>query len=603
MIPPGTWIPLGDGRDLALKNGVLDKLLPMFDFVPGDRSPPPAPKHATAASRPRAPRAQAQPRRQPAAYTAANPDYEAMDVTMHGEDTPDNTTVISESPYDDYDHSNTMGSRKRRRVDEAANQADTEHRLWAEELLDYFILQDDPPHAMPEAPVPPNGANLDRPIDDKGHTALSWAAAMGDVEVVKDLVRRGAGIDVPDNNGDTPLMRTVAFTNCFDRQNMDRIAGLLIRTVHLQEFNGRTVFHQIANTTKRKSKYQCARYYMDSILNKMHEMLDPDSVESIINTQDLNGDTAVTIAARHGARKCVRSLIGRNARVDIPNVVGETADQLIVQLNHRRQERARQCSSSPFGTGDHAPGAPTSTIAAHTSHTANGMPFDLERPTSSPAVYKSEAALQLTTQIMPVVVAKAKSLATQLDAELEEKEADLAEAQRVVELRRGEIDSLRRQAEDMRARDADVLDAVDDEMRLELEQLENECRAITKAEEDRALRALVAAERTRAATATTTTTGDANDEDNADDSPQARLLLARQMLEVNRRRRQLLGELVQGLASAGVAMGNQQQYKRLIRGALGVREEDVESLLPEIVAELEEGRMMEGGGAGAAGDV
>jgi hypothetical protein len=54
----GTWVPLHDGRHLAERNGVLEKLLPIFDFIPGDRSPPPAPKHATAASnRPKAPRA------------------------------------------------------------------------------------------------------------------------------------------------------------------------------------------------------------------------------------------------------------------------------------------------------------------------------------------------------------------------------------------------------------------------------------------------------------------------------------------------------------------------------------------------------------------
>lgn len=53
----GTWIPLHDGRMLAERNGVLEKMLPIFDFIPGDRSPPPAPKHATAASsRPKAQR-------------------------------------------------------------------------------------------------------------------------------------------------------------------------------------------------------------------------------------------------------------------------------------------------------------------------------------------------------------------------------------------------------------------------------------------------------------------------------------------------------------------------------------------------------------------
>lgn len=59
----GTWIPLEDGRNLAERNGVLEKLLPILDYVAGDSSPPPAPKHATAASRPRAPRASGGQRR------------------------------------------------------------------------------------------------------------------------------------------------------------------------------------------------------------------------------------------------------------------------------------------------------------------------------------------------------------------------------------------------------------------------------------------------------------------------------------------------------------------------------------------------------------
>ncbi|KAL8697522.1 MAG: hypothetical protein Q9201_007088, partial [Fulgogasparrea decipioides] len=46
----GTWVPLHEGRLLAERNGVLGKLLPLFDFIPGPNSPPQAPKHQTAAS-------------------------------------------------------------------------------------------------------------------------------------------------------------------------------------------------------------------------------------------------------------------------------------------------------------------------------------------------------------------------------------------------------------------------------------------------------------------------------------------------------------------------------------------------------------------------
>jgi transcription factor MBP1 len=61
----GTWIPLEEGRHLAERNGVLHKMRPIFDYVPGDRSPPPAPKHATAASN------RMKPPRQTAAAAAA----------------------------------------------------------------------------------------------------------------------------------------------------------------------------------------------------------------------------------------------------------------------------------------------------------------------------------------------------------------------------------------------------------------------------------------------------------------------------------------------------------------------------------------------------
>lgn len=55
-IVSGTWVPLKDGRALAEANRVLDALRPLFDYVPGDISPPPAPKHTTNSNKPRVPK-------------------------------------------------------------------------------------------------------------------------------------------------------------------------------------------------------------------------------------------------------------------------------------------------------------------------------------------------------------------------------------------------------------------------------------------------------------------------------------------------------------------------------------------------------------------
>jgi len=53
----GTWIPLDLGVNLAHKYNVYPVLQPIFDFIPGEQSPPPAPKHTTAATNKAKPRA------------------------------------------------------------------------------------------------------------------------------------------------------------------------------------------------------------------------------------------------------------------------------------------------------------------------------------------------------------------------------------------------------------------------------------------------------------------------------------------------------------------------------------------------------------------
>lgn len=586
--------------------------MPIFTFVPGDRSPPPAPKHATAASsKPRVPRQPAQPRKVPAppVYYQQHQDYDQMDVH---EETPDNDTVASESQFGDYQdmsHYTNPRSSKRRRVEDQISQADREHQLWAEELLDYFVLQDSSMDAAPSAPAPPVNVNFNRPIDDRGHTALHWAAAMGDIEVVKDLIRRGASIDCQSHNGETPLMRAVIFTNCFDKRNMEKLAGLLIRTVNMQEWSGSTVFHHIAGITQSKKKYDCARYYMDCVLNTMTERMSPDSVERILNEIDQNGDTAITIAARHGARKCVRSLIGRNAAVDIPNNVGETADQLIVQLNHRRQERNRQLSSSPFQDGGHA----TSGGAVQLPN--GSLPFEilpfsglnntssqLNGTFGSQEIYKSEAALTLTSSVLPSFAAKTKALASSLDAEIAEKDAELAEAERVAALRRGELEAMRRQAEELRVREMEQTSGgieTDEQLVRELEELSQECEGLVAEEEIAGLSELLKAEESKLASPPNS---DPTDDDTEMDGGASRekilrkkLEMARHVARLNEERKELVKTLVTNISLAGYggSADRQKQYKRLITGALNVREEDVEGMLPEIVAELEEWRGME----------
>lgn len=520
-----------------------------------------------------------------------------MDVSMHGQETPDNVTLVSESGYDDYDPHYTS-ARKRRRVEpDPMTQQDREFRLWSEELLDYFILRDDPDDSLPAPPIPPAHADLNRPIDEKGYTAIHWAAAMGDIEVMKDLIRRGAAIDIPAKNGETPLMRAVIFTNSFDRQNMEKLAGLLVRTTNMQEWSGSTVFHHIAATTSRRSKYACARYYMDSILNKMIEVLAPHEIESVLNFPDHNGDTAITIAARHGARKCVRSLIGRNAAVDIPNNAGETADQLIVQLNSRRQQREnptnRQLSSSPFQPDGLHGAARGGAVQPHIS--TNGIPFDPLLPHSSlngttsglngSDVYTSESALKITAQDGPLVIDGLRKIAVTCEEQKLEKDTEHEEAVRVVSIRSAELAAAKKQQEELLAKEIEQtrggLDT-DEHLCIELSELEAECQSLLTQEESLTFRRIHNA------------TAAAPSED--DNNLKLRHHVTRDLIALQQDRHHIVKNLTQYLATLSTG-DNQQYYRTLIAGALGVTQSDVEALLPDILSELEEARGLESVGA------
>ncbi|PVI04697.1 apses-domain-containing protein [Periconia macrospinosa] len=610
----GTWIPLPEGRLLAERNGVLEKMRPLLDFVPGDRSPPPAPKHATAASsRPKAARQNASAAAAAAAATAAaavaaaaaasRPAYapnmsqsqisedpfddgQRQQRSIYRDETPDNETVVSESMLGDQDmfagSQYSVGSRKRKREVDQMSVQDSTHQMWADALLDYFILLDSE-EGFVAPPEPPPTVNLDRPIDEKGHSPMHWAAAMGDVDVVRELHRRGARLDCLSNNLETPLMRAVMFTNNFDKNVMPSMIKIFAQTVPRTDWFGSTVFHHIAATTSSTNKFVCARYYLDCIINKLSETWIPDEVTRLLNVQDQNGDTAVMIAARNGARKCVRSLLGRNVTVDIPNNKGETADDLIRELNSRRRTRPRQASSSPFapplehrlnGHGDHTDGVGSSSLLT--------LPFPGLR-VQEPQQYRSQTASHLMTKVAPTLLEKCEELAAAYEAELQEKEAESRDSERVVKKREAELEAIRKQVAELATmQDGMHIDLSDERMdeqqEEELARLVDEAESLLEIEQKAELRRLCALIQQH--------------DDNSPGDLNERLRLALLLHKAQLERQELVREVIGNLSVAG--MGEKQGvYKSLIAKALGEREEDIESMLPEIVKELEEAETQE----------
>jgi transcription factor MBP1 len=498
--------------------------------------------------------------------------YDVASVGQYAEEeTADNVTTISDSMMDDDPYSQYPGSRKRKRGADQMSVQDQQHQIWADQLLDYFMLLDTEDN-FPHPPEPPQGIDLERPIDEKGHSALHWAAAMGDIEVVRDLIARGAKLDSLSNNLETPLMRAVMFTNNYDKKTMGKLIRILAPTVNRTDWFDSTVFHHIAATTSSKNKYLSARYYMDTIINHLLETWIPHEVTRLLDVPDKNRDTAVMIAARHGARKCVRSLLGRNVQVDQPNAAGETADDLIRALNERRrqhQPNGRMLSSSPFASDGRGLNGDDSGVLSR------GGPVHIPAPN-----FKSSSANTLITRIAPNMMDRCKQLALAYEAEFDAKAEEETEIERVMRKRVGEVESLKRAIADMKPME-DQLNSLDPEAEAleeaELRHLEAEAEAILEWENREDLRSQVS-RANKLAPPPLPTHGNGISDQNG---------LANKLKVAMLERQKLIRDIVRGMSTAGLGE-KQEGYKRLIRGAIGVRENEIEGMLDEVLRELEE---------------
>lgn len=364
-------------------------------------------------------------------------EYPQVDAPVDEDDTPDNITVasasyIAEDDRHDMSHFST-GHRKRKREEMIEDMAAQQHAVYGDELLDYFLLSRNEQPAI--RPDPPTNFQPDWSIDNEGHTALHWAAAMGDVDVIRQLRRFGANLAVPNERGETPLMRSVNFTNCYEKQTFPAVMKELFGTVDSRDRAGMTVFHHAAVMKNgRVTSHSCSRYYLDNILNRLQETHDPNFVQQLIDAKDNDGNTAIHLAAQRQASKCIRALLGRGASTDIPNREGVRAEDLIKELNASKKARAApQRSSSPFGPDSQR----------HASFR------DVELQSKLGVSYLSEAANMVQSRITPLVLEKFQDLALNFEEELKEIDVDEKEVRSALERRQGELAAVRMQIADL----------------------------------------------------------------------------------------------------------------------------------------------------------
>ncbi|WWC69685.1 uncharacterized protein I206_103628 [Kwoniella pini CBS 10737] len=286
-------------------------------------------------------------------------------------------------------------------------------------ILNYFVADTS---QIPQILVsPPHDYDPNSRIDDDGHTALHWACAMGRVRVVKLLLTAGASIFAGNNAEQTPLMRSVMFSNNYDMRKFPELYELLHRSTLNIDKQNRTVFHHIANLALSKGKTHAAKYYMETILSRLADY--PQELADVINFQDEDGETALSIAARARSRRLVKALLDHGADPKIKNRDFKSAEDYILE-----DERFRSSPVQPNG-GSSSRQLSNTGINGESLNNAKGSSSNAnDKVIFAPQLYSSEAARLTGGTALQDITSNIQSLAKSFDSELQRKERDILQA-------------------------------------------------------------------------------------------------------------------------------------------------------------------------------
>lgn len=201
-------------------------------------------------------------------------------------------------------------------------------------VLMSLFLNEDPDH-VPDLFVEqntPRDLNIELVIDDQGHTALHWAAALARLKTLRQLVERGADIQRANFAGETALMRSVLVTNNYGQQCFSDLLDILFDSINSVDQQKRTVLHHMALTAGIPRRATACAYYMNILIQKLHEKLTDDERSRLLEAKDSNGDTALNIAARLGNRKMMVTLIKAGADRYAANNVGLKPEDFVNDL-------------------------------------------------------------------------------------------------------------------------------------------------------------------------------------------------------------------------------------------------------------------------------
>lgn len=460
----------------------------------------------------------------------------------------------------------STGPRKRKRGVEngAFSTAETEHIMYGDELLDYFVAAGDDGATHLYPPVPPRNFEIDRPIDSQGNNALHWACAMGDVSVTRDLLNRGANPAAQnDVSGETPLIRAVLFTNNYDKQSFPKIVAALQNTITERDWHGATVFHHIAETARSRSKWSCARYYTEVLINKLLEM-GSSFIQALLTTQDKNHDTAVFCAIRNGCIRVATFLLNHCPEAgDIPNLKGETANEYFRSMSEKRQS-LEQPPSSPVRPGD-----------SFSRRNGCRSKRNAERANAS------RAASQVLMRVGPIMEEASFRLASMYDSEIKEKDTSIAEAKQALDSVEAQRHKIRQETFALMAKVED--DSELDVLRRQFEECVGQTESLLEQQEHSSLQREV---RLQDQQTPAQAFRSANSRALTEDEMLATIAWAFELYRQQTRRKELVKEVTRLMGDAGTSekIG---KHRKLVSIATGLREEELDMMSVELLESLE----------------
>ncbi|KAJ5297191.1 uncharacterized protein N7443_008084 [Penicillium atrosanguineum] len=583
----GTWIPLPEGRMLAERNSIFHKLAPIFDYSPTSSETHVGCFEAEGSTKiyqsfccDRDIQCGSTAAKHGPPATIPHEQYE-MNAGFDDNESLEQATIESSSMVADEDmlQMSQHGGRKRKRGMNEANVmsiSEQEHIIYGDQLLDYFMTVGDAPQATRiQPPEPPAHFQIDRPIDDSGNTALHWACAMGDLDIVQNLLRRGANVKALSVHEETPLVRAVLFTNNYEKRAFPALLDVLLDTISFRDWFGATLFHHIAETTRSKGKWKSSKYYCEVLLDKLCKTCSQEEIDLLLSCQDDNGDTAALVASRNGAFRLVNMLLNHCPRAgDLMNKKGETANSML-QRSHNVDQDIPPAPSSATMANDHLDGA--------------GGDLMSGRQSMAPPV-DSAATSDLLSKIGTIMAEANKKLAgTYGNFKVEQQDShDVANPEALFEQLETDRQKIQKQVSALAAKEAEY-EPSDSQMG-RYEKLRASYESLLEQTHHAALSPQLA---------------DAGPLSSATDASSLgpeellhRYQLARELCTAQKTRRDTVRALAQQTADAGVST-KFDVHRKLVALATGLKEEELDPMAAELAETLEFDRM---NGKGASPD-